>query len=259
MNRLLSRRASRLVANASPAQRLSRRNSKQAASTHVSGLTRATLVLEDGSSFPALSFGAETPVAGELVFSTGMVGYTESLTDPSYSGQVCAALAAHCLLLHFPCTYSSLSLSPSLECLHAFIKRAQLLTLTVPMVGNYGVPDPTIMDEFGLPKGFESHKIHSAALVVQDYSKHFSHWNAKMSLGDWLKQEVGGGDLCALIAAASSVLIASAKRQTLNARALQLTPPLLAFHRPLCFPRASLGSPASTRACSHGRYAPRAP
>jgi len=51
-------------------------------------LTRATLVLEDGTSFPGLSFGAEVPVAGELVFTTGMVGYTESLTDPSFSGQV---------------------------------------------------------------------------------------------------------------------------------------------------------------------------
>jgi carbamoylphosphate synthase small subunit len=66
----------------------------------------------------------------------------------------------------------------------------QLLSLTFPMVGNYGVPDPSRMDEFGLPKGFESGKIHASALIVQDYSPHYSHWDAKMSLGDWLKQEV---------------------------------------------------------------------
>lgn len=65
----------------------------------------------------------------------------------------------------------------------------QILTLTVPMVGNYGVPDPNRMDEFGLPKGFESYKIHAAGLVVQDYSHHYSHWDAHSSLGDWLKKE----------------------------------------------------------------------
>jgi len=59
------------------------------------------------------------------------------------------------------------------------------------MVGNYGVPDSSKLDEFGLPaKGFESHKIHASALIVQDYSRHYSHWNAHMSLGDWLKQQV---------------------------------------------------------------------
>ena len=57
------------------------------------------------------------------------------------------------------------------------------------MVGNYGVPDPSCIDEFGLPKYFESSRIHAAALLVQDYSQHYSHWNAHMSLGEWLKQE----------------------------------------------------------------------
>jgi carbamoylphosphate synthase small subunit len=66
----------------------------------------------------------------------------------------------------------------------------KLLSLTTPMVGNYGVPDPSGRDEFGLAKGFESHKIQAAALIVQDYSQDYSHWNAHMSLGDWLKQEV---------------------------------------------------------------------
>jgi hypothetical protein len=59
------------------------------------------------------------------------------------------------------------------------------------MVGNYGVPDPSRRDEFGLKRGFESERIHASALVVQDYSKQYSHWNAHMSLGDWLKSEVG--------------------------------------------------------------------
>jgi carbamoyl-phosphate synthase small subunit len=66
----------------------------------------------------------------------------------------------------------------------------QLLTLTVPLVGNYGVPDPSNLDKFGLRKGFESSKIHATALLVQHYSDQFSHWNAAMSLGDWLKSEV---------------------------------------------------------------------
>lgn len=80
-----------------------------------------------------------------------MVGYPESLTDPSYRGQI--------------------------------------LTLTSPMVGNYGVPDRTVKDEFGLPKFFESDEIHVAGLLVQDYSFHYSHWNAVSSLGDWMKEQ----------------------------------------------------------------------
>jgi carbamoylphosphate synthase small subunit len=80
-----------------------------------------------------------------------MVGYPESLTDPSYQGQI--------------------------------------LTLTSPMVGNYGVPSRTKMDEYGLPAYFESKKIHATGLIVQDYSHHYSHWNASSSLGDWLKEE----------------------------------------------------------------------
>lgn len=61
------------------------------------------------------------------------------------------------------------------------------------MVGNYGVPNPATMDAYGLPKYFESSRIHAAALLVQDYSLHYSHWNAHMSLGDWLKQEASLG------------------------------------------------------------------
>jgi carbamoyl-phosphate synthase (ammonia) len=80
-----------------------------------------------------------------------MVGYPENMTDPSYRGQI--------------------------------------LTLTTPMVGNYGVPDRTVKDEFGLPKFFESDQIHVAGLLVQDYSFHYSHWNAMSSLGDWMKEQ----------------------------------------------------------------------
>jgi len=125
-------------------------------STQSSGDTKppsalATIHLEDGTSLVGRSFGAHTSVEGEVVFSTGMVGYPESLTDPSYQGQ--------------------------------------LLTLTTPMVGNYGVPSRTVMDKYGLPTHFESTKIHAQALIVQDYSHHYSHWNAASSLGDWLKEE----------------------------------------------------------------------
>ncbi|CAM9323832.1 unnamed protein product [Hapterophycus canaliculatus] len=120
----------------------------------------ATLTLEDGTKLKGYSFGAHESVAGEVVFSTGMVGYAESLTDPSYKGQ--------------------------------------MLTLTYPMIGNYGVPDRSLRDKFGLSKHFESDKIHAAALLVQDYSHHYSHWEAKSSLGDWLKEEgipaIGGID-----------------------------------------------------------------
>mmetsp|Transcript_30203 Transcript_30203/g.68592 ORF Transcript_30203/g.68592 Transcript_30203/m.68592 type:complete len:1531 (+) Transcript_30203:172-4764(+) len=112
---------------------------------------KAILTLEDGSVFEGISFGAEKAINGEVVFSTGMVGYTESLTDPSYRGQ--------------------------------------MLTLTFPMVGNYGVPSDTIIDKHGLLAAFESDRIHASALIVQDYSYTYSHWDAKMSLSQWLKQE----------------------------------------------------------------------
>jgi len=112
---------------------------------------QATLYLEDGTKMVGRSFGAHSSVEGEVVFTTGMVGYPESLTDPSYQGQI--------------------------------------LTLTSPMIGNYGVPDRKVLDKYGLPAYFESTKIHAQALIVQDYSHHYSHWNAVSSLGDWLKEE----------------------------------------------------------------------
>ncbi|MBU90419.1 carbamoyl phosphate synthase small subunit [Candidatus Woesearchaeota archaeon] len=109
----------------------------------------AQLVLEDGSVFYGCSFAAERSVAGEVVFSTGMVGYPESLTDPSYKGQI--------------------------------------LCLTYPLIGNYGVPSDE-KDEFDLKKHFESDKIQIKGLVISDYSFEHSHWNAKKSLAEWLKE-----------------------------------------------------------------------
>jgi carbamoyl-phosphate synthase small subunit len=107
-----------------------------------------TLTLEDGSTFKGKSFGYEGSVAGEVVFNTAMTGYPESLTDPSYKGQ--------------------------------------LLVLTYPLVGNYGVPREDV--EHDMHKFFESDQLHISALVISDYSAVYSHWNAERSLGDWLKQ-----------------------------------------------------------------------
>lgn len=111
---------------------------------------KVTLRLEDETEFHGTSFGYEKPVAGEVVFNTAMMGYPESLTDPSYAGQ--------------------------------------LMTLTFPLVGNYGVP-PFTFEENGLPTFMESEKIHVRAIIVSDYSREFSHWNGVETLADWLKRE----------------------------------------------------------------------
>jgi carbamoyl-phosphate synthase small subunit len=108
------------------------------------------LVLEDGSVFEGTSFGFDKAQAGEVVFNTGMVGYPETLTDPSYRGQI--------------------------------------LTLTYPLVGNYGVPKYAT-GQYGLPKGFESEHIQVAGLIVSEYVDTYSHYTAARSLGDWLKSE----------------------------------------------------------------------
>ena len=110
----------------------------------------AKLVLDDGTVFCGWSFGAEQNVTGEVVFNTAMTGYPESLTDPSYAGQI--------------------------------------LVTTFPLIGNYGVPD-TGMGSDGLPLFMESDRIHAKALIVADYSERYSHWNAKESLSAWLKRE----------------------------------------------------------------------
>lgn len=99
------------------------------------------LILKNGAAFEGESFGASVPIAGEVVFNTGMMGYVETLSDPSYTGQI--------------------------------------VVLTYPLVGNYGVPSS---------KHFESEKIHAAGLVVANYSEDYSHHEAKESLSEWLKR-----------------------------------------------------------------------
>jgi len=108
----------------------------------------AQLKLQDGSIFDGISFGADVDIAGEVVFNTGMMGYPETLTDPSYRGQI--------------------------------------LVLTYPLIGNYGIPNDE--KEFDLLKHFESDNIHIRGLVIADYSEEHSHWNADKSLGEWLKE-----------------------------------------------------------------------
>ena len=106
------------------------------------GSRTATLRLEDGAAFEGVSFGSQQPAAGEVVFSTGMVGYPEALTDPSFSGQ--------------------------------------LLVMTYPLVGNYGVPEPDC---------WEGERIHVSGLIVSHYTATPSHWQSTMDLGTWLRRE----------------------------------------------------------------------
>lgn len=110
---------------------------------------KAVLTLEDGTTFEGKSFGFEKPCAGEVVFSTAMTGYPESLTDPSYSGQI--------------------------------------LVETYPIMGNYGVPAKNGDDN--MCEHFESNRIHCEAILCQDYSWEYSHWLATRSLEEWLKEE----------------------------------------------------------------------
>ena len=111
---------------------------------------RATLKLSNGMSFDGWSFGYDGPCDGEVVFSTAMVGYPESLTDPSYSGQI--------------------------------------LCVTYPLIGNYGVPDEGT-DAEGISRNFESERIWVRGLIISDYSAHYSHWEAVKSLDQWLREQ----------------------------------------------------------------------
>ena len=113
-------------------------------------MRNVTLVLSDGTKFHGKSFGYDAPVAGEVVFNTAMMGYPESLTDPSYAGQ--------------------------------------LLTMTFPLVGNYGVP-PFTIEKNGIPTFMESDRIYASAIIVSDYTEEYSHWNGVESLASWLKRE----------------------------------------------------------------------
>lgn len=113
-------------------------------------MRKVTLLLDDGTSFHGSLFGAERPIAGEVVFNTAMSGYPESLTDPSYAGQ--------------------------------------LMALTYPLIGNYGVP-PFTIEPNGIATYMESDKIYASAIIVSDYSEGYSHWSAVESLSAWLKRE----------------------------------------------------------------------
>jgi len=109
---------------------------------------KVRLTLEDGTIYSGRSFGAPAASAGEVVFNTAMTGYPESLTDPSYKGQI--------------------------------------LCLTYPLVGNYGAPARS--EENDLFNFYESSSIHISGLIVSDYSFDYSHWNASESLDEWLKR-----------------------------------------------------------------------
>ncbi|KAL1972010.1 hypothetical protein VTN31DRAFT_7229 [Thermomyces dupontii] len=124
----------------------------------------ATFTIRDGPVFHGKSFGANTNVSGEAVFTTSLVGYPESLTDPSYRGQI--------------------------------------LVFTQPLIGNYGVPPPE-KDANGLLKYFESPNIQAAGVVVADVAEQYSHWTAVESLGEWCAREgvpaISGVDTRAIV------------------------------------------------------------
>lgn len=107
------------------------------------------LILEDGSIYTGYTFGFYGSTDGEVVFNTGMVGYPETMTDPSYSGQILV------------CTY--------------------------PLIGNYGLPPKS--KQSGILDNYESDKIQIKALIVSDYSFNYSHWNAERHLHDWMIEE----------------------------------------------------------------------
>ena len=105
------------------------------------------LILETGEIFTGTIFGHVQNISAEIVFNTSMVGYPESMTDPSY--------------------------------------RKQILVLTYPCVGNYGIPSDS-RDHYGLLEHFESEKIQVSGLIISDYSHQYSHWRATKSLSSWM-------------------------------------------------------------------------
>ena len=108
----------------------------------------ARLVLEDGTTFEGYGFGHRNDASGETVFNTGMVGYPESLTDPSYKGHI--------------------------------------LVFTYPLMGNYGIPENKLLD--GLPSPFESDSIQPSGVIVSEYADSPSHWDSAISFDEWLKK-----------------------------------------------------------------------
>ncbi|KAL1879779.1 Multifunctional pyrimidine synthesis protein CAD [Diaporthe australafricana] len=124
----------------------------------------ATFTIRDGPVFHGSAFGANSNISGEAVFTTSLVGYPESMTDPSYRGQI--------------------------------------LVFTQPLIGNYGVPS-NVRDEFNLLKYFESPHIQCAGIVVSDVARRYSHWTAVESLADWCAREgvpaISGVDTRAIV------------------------------------------------------------
>ena len=108
------------------------------------------LILEDGTRYEGRLFGAENAVAGEVVFSTAMTGYTESLSDPSFAGQI--------------------------------------LVSTYPIVGNYGFPSDEKEPSTGLSKFLEGDTLYPKAFIVHDYTDGYSHWNAVESLSEAMRR-----------------------------------------------------------------------
>lgn len=115
-----------------------------------SSLDRATLTIKNGPVFNGYSFGANKNISGEAVFTTSLVGYPESMTDPSYKGQI--------------------------------------LCFTQPLIGNYGVPSSTAKDEFNLLKYMESSTVQCIGIVVADVAMEHSHWTAVESLQQWCQR-----------------------------------------------------------------------
>ncbi|KAI0206456.1 small subunit of carbamoyl phosphate synthase [Astrocystis sublimbata] len=138
--------------------------SKFARPTEQASGNEATLTLRGGPVFHGTAFGAQSNISGEAVFTTSLVGYPESMTDPSYRGQI--------------------------------------LVFTQPLIGNYGVPAPE-RDEFNLLRHFESPHIQCAGIVVADVAEKYSHWTAVESLGEWCAREgvpaISGVDTRAIV------------------------------------------------------------
>lgn len=121
------------------------------ASSSAKTLDPAKLTIRNGPVFNGLSFGSPKTVSGEAVFTTSLVGYPESMTDPSYRGQI--------------------------------------ICFTQPLIGNYGVPSGNARDEYTLLKYFESPNIQCVGIVVTDVALEYSHWTAVESLSAWCQRE----------------------------------------------------------------------
>jgi carbamoyl-phosphate synthase small subunit len=115
------------------------------------GRQRCTLELSDGNRFEGELIGAPITTSGQLVFTTGMVGYSEAMTDPSYFGQI--------------------------------------LVFTYPLIGNYGIPSPPKALELPIPRGFESAKVHTSGAILTIDSEEAFHWNSFVSLDNWLREQ----------------------------------------------------------------------